>query len=259
MPGKKEKPQKLKIGQLAKTAGVSVSTIKFYLKEGLIDPPAPGEGSMSYYSEEHVNRIQLIKKLQKERFFPLSVIRKVISTRSVAEETAAPENPEETAWEPIVHGEAITTDAAIARSGYPLEKIEQREKEGFIHPRTTLQGRLFEPVDVDILMLFRAREDAGLPFDHTRQVFSIYKRHMQKAVNEDLMLCMRKVLLQQEGADLINYATEGEKTAEAYVNLCKIKYTRMRVDSMLVRHETIPIRIVEALNLTAALPATRSG
>lgn len=248
MAKKTDAPPKYKISQLAKTAGVSVSTIKFYLKEGLIDPPTPGDGSMSYYSQDHVNRILLIKRLQKERFFPLNVIKRMIATDSAEPDAELTATMEETAWEPGYSGDPVPIETVIARSGYPLDKIDLLEKEGFIHSRATLQGRLFDAVDLEILMLFKTREEAGLPFDHTRQVFSIYHRHIRKAVNEDVLLCVRNVLFQKEGADMINYITEGEKTVEAYLNLCKIKFTRMRVNDILGRHETVPIRIVEALN-----------
>jgi DNA-binding transcriptional MerR regulator len=72
----------LKMSELAGRSGVSAGTIKHYLREGLL-----GSGSevkrtsrnMAYYPAEFVERIQLIKRLQEERFMPLAVIRKVIS------------------------------------------------------------------------------------------------------------------------------------------------------------------------------------
>ncbi|HST54612.1 MAG TPA: MerR family transcriptional regulator [Solirubrobacteraceae bacterium] len=68
----------LKMSELAERSGVSTSTIKHYLREGLL-----GEGeqivrtsrNMAYYPLEFVERIQLIKRLQEERFMPLRVIK----------------------------------------------------------------------------------------------------------------------------------------------------------------------------------------
>jgi DNA-binding transcriptional MerR regulator len=72
----------LKMSELAERSGVSAGTIKHYLREGLL-----GEGddvkrtsrNMAYYPEEYVDRIQLIKRLQEERFMPLRVIRELMT------------------------------------------------------------------------------------------------------------------------------------------------------------------------------------
>jgi DNA-binding transcriptional MerR regulator len=68
----------LKMSELAERSGVSAGTIKHYLREGLL-----GEGdeivrtsrNMAYYPPDYVDRIQLIKRLQEDRFMPLRVIR----------------------------------------------------------------------------------------------------------------------------------------------------------------------------------------
>jgi DNA-binding transcriptional MerR regulator len=68
----------LKMSELAERSGVSAGTIKHYLREGLL-----GEGdeivrtsrNMAYYPPDYVERIQLIKRLQEDRFMPLRVIK----------------------------------------------------------------------------------------------------------------------------------------------------------------------------------------
>jgi DNA-binding transcriptional MerR regulator len=68
----------LKMSELAERSGVSPGTIRYYLREGLLG----GGGdivrtsrNMAYYPPEYVERIELIKRLQEERFMPLRVIR----------------------------------------------------------------------------------------------------------------------------------------------------------------------------------------
>ena len=76
----------LKMSELAERSGVSAGTIKHYLREGLL-----GEGTdivrtsrnMAYYPADYVERIQLIKRLQEERFMPLRVIKDQILERAV--------------------------------------------------------------------------------------------------------------------------------------------------------------------------------
>ena len=68
----------LKISELAERSGVSPGTIRHYLREGLL-----GEGedivrtsrNMAYYPPQYVQRIELIKRLQQQRFMPLRVIK----------------------------------------------------------------------------------------------------------------------------------------------------------------------------------------
>jgi DNA-binding transcriptional MerR regulator len=68
----------LKMSELAERSGVSAGTIRYYLREGLL-----GEGAdivrtsrnMAYYPADYVQRIELIKRLQQQRFMPLRVIK----------------------------------------------------------------------------------------------------------------------------------------------------------------------------------------
>jgi DNA-binding transcriptional MerR regulator len=72
----------LKMAELAERSGVSAATIKHYLREGLLgssDEVVKTSRNMAYYPLEYVERIQLIKRLQEERFMPLRVIREVMS------------------------------------------------------------------------------------------------------------------------------------------------------------------------------------
>ena len=73
----------LKMSELAERSGVSAGTIKHYLREGLLgngDEVKRTSRNMAYYPEEYVERIQLIKRLQEERFMPLRVIRELMSS-----------------------------------------------------------------------------------------------------------------------------------------------------------------------------------
>jgi DNA-binding transcriptional MerR regulator len=72
----------LKMSELAERSGVSAGTIKHYLREGLLgaeDEVVRTSRNMAYYPPEYVDRIQLIKRLQEERFMPLRVIRDVMA------------------------------------------------------------------------------------------------------------------------------------------------------------------------------------
>ncbi len=72
----------LKMSELADASGVSVGTIKHYLREGLL---GGGDGivrtsrNMAWYPPEYVERIRLIKRLQEQRFLPLRLIKELLA------------------------------------------------------------------------------------------------------------------------------------------------------------------------------------
>jgi DNA-binding transcriptional MerR regulator len=69
------------MSELAERSGVSAGTIRHYLREGLL---GSGEDivrtsrNMAYYPSRYVHEIELIKRLQQERFMPLRVIRRAL-------------------------------------------------------------------------------------------------------------------------------------------------------------------------------------
>jgi DNA-binding transcriptional MerR regulator len=74
-------PELLKMSELAERSGVSAGTIRYYLREGMLgggEDVVRTSRNMAYYPPEYVQRIELIKRLQEERFMPLRVIRSAL-------------------------------------------------------------------------------------------------------------------------------------------------------------------------------------
>lgn len=61
------------IGDLAKRAGVTPRTIRYYTAEGLLPPPDT-RGRYAHYGPEHLSRLMQISKLKAD-YLPLNVIR----------------------------------------------------------------------------------------------------------------------------------------------------------------------------------------
>lgn len=76
--------------QLASHASVSIRTVRYYIQQGLLpSPDARGPGA--HYTKEHLERLRLIKRLQREHL-PLAEIRRILenwSTEGKRWETAA--------------------------------------------------------------------------------------------------------------------------------------------------------------------------
>ncbi|MGR3760870.1 MerR family transcriptional regulator [Roseobacteraceae bacterium NS-SX3] len=67
----------MKIGELAKSTGVSTSRIRFYEKHGLIPPPSRQANGYREYSEAMISRLKTIT-MSKALGFSLSEIRRFL-------------------------------------------------------------------------------------------------------------------------------------------------------------------------------------
>jgi DNA-binding transcriptional MerR regulator len=167
----------LKMSELAERSGVSAGTIKHYLREGLL-----GEGedivrtsrNMAYYPPEYVERIQLIKRLQEERFMPLRVIKERILERAVAQ------------------GEGDRVSAAEARRRYevPRNVLDRLAEIGVLTPST----RGYDADDVKIIEAI-ARFRAG---GYDEQLgFTVFDTLRYRAALEPLVVEEVRTLLER--------------------------------------------------------------
>lgn len=62
----------LKLGELARAAGTSARTVRYYVQRGLLPPPF-FRGKDSTYGQAHLTRLRAIRRLQ-DAFFPLEAI-----------------------------------------------------------------------------------------------------------------------------------------------------------------------------------------
>jgi DNA-binding transcriptional MerR regulator len=68
----------MRMRELENASGVGRETIRYYIREGLLPEPDRASRNSAFYSDEHVNRLRAIKRLQDERFLPLAVIRSLL-------------------------------------------------------------------------------------------------------------------------------------------------------------------------------------
>jgi len=226
MGHKREKPTGLKISELARLAGVSIPTIKHYLKAGLLPRPTKTGRTMCYYDKECVERVRLIKKLQTERFLPLGVIKKIIESGNSLDGE-------------LVFSEALMSVAAFSNTadmvrrgaiskhtGYSLAKIDRMEVLGLIHPRKTARGKEYDAIDCQIISLMQRREEAGLPFEYSLEMMSIYRRHIHTIVKEDAKFFVRHMLGNTDVADAARYIREGDRALGPFMPLIRTKLAR---------------------------------
>lgn len=71
----------MRMRDLEKASGVGRETIRYYIREGLLPEPDRASRNSASYGTAHVSRLKAIKRLQEERFLPLSVIRTLLEAQ----------------------------------------------------------------------------------------------------------------------------------------------------------------------------------
>ena len=71
----------LKVGEVAKKAGVNLQTIHYYERRGLLPQPPRTGSNYRAYPEDSVRRVQFVKRAQ-ELGFTLKEIKELLSLRA---------------------------------------------------------------------------------------------------------------------------------------------------------------------------------
>jgi DNA-binding transcriptional MerR regulator len=103
------------IEELCRRTGFSRRTVRYYVQEGLVDPPA-GRGRGGYYSDLHVAQLARIRVLQ-EQGYRLNAIRGMLAPQVPAEAAKPAEAP---TAEPLVATEPAA-DAARSPMAVPRQ------------------------------------------------------------------------------------------------------------------------------------------
>ena len=181
----------LRMGELAEASGVPAPTIKHYLREGLLPEPVKTSRNMAYYPPEFVDRIQLIKQLQEERFMPLKAIRSVLDEDP--ERANAMLELEDRILDRALAGERARTSATEVRESYgvPREVLDRLAELEILSPNS----RGYTPSDVKIIEAisrFRAGgydEEIGFTVYDTLR----YKSALQELVREEVDMVMNRL------------------------------------------------------------------
>ena len=154
----------LRIGELSARAGVSVATIKYYIREGLLPPPSVKTGrTMGYYDHAYLERLRLIRQLRDDHFLPLRVIKAILLERSgdplPAGEAAALARVAPSLMRTIAGaGASVSRVEVLAASGLTADELALLEELGLVGEA---DGR-FTDADRDLMVTLREMEAAGL-------------------------------------------------------------------------------------------------
>jgi DNA-binding transcriptional MerR regulator len=134
---------KRKISDISKMSGVPASTIRYYVREGLLPEPERVNKKMAYYDEVCVERLQAIQYLQETRYFPLFLIKNILRRMDEGLSLPEAESVEDAvfcAGNRVGKGLAERT-AALEAMGLSEEELAQAERIGLLIPLVAEDGQ----------------------------------------------------------------------------------------------------------------------
>src|SRR5690349_14673458 len=69
----------MRIRELAVATGVPIATIKYYLREHLLEPGTPTATTQADYGDHHVERLRLLRVLREVGEIPIASLRAVVA------------------------------------------------------------------------------------------------------------------------------------------------------------------------------------
>jgi DNA-binding transcriptional MerR regulator len=155
---------------------VTISKIRFLESQGLLQPERTPSGYRKFYQED-VERLKYILSQQKERFLPLKVIKKHLSSLDGVGEAYGAESGASPTETPLPRGEPIASSAEVRTyskealadaADLDVDRIAELERYGLIGGRVSAEGRYYTDEDLKICRIAKAMMRHGLEARHLR-------------------------------------------------------------------------------------------
>ena len=217
-------PQLLRMSVFAQKAGVPIPTIKHYLREKLLPEPVRTSRNMAYYDAALVPRVQAIKRLQRELFLPLKVIRQVLDRMDDGEV------PPDLAMEATIarHLQELAPTDTMSRqqvldTGIAADELKQLKAIGALSPDGEGDDEVYAGDDVTLIRLFVQARRAGLTEEMLpNEILREYVTALSQLVRVELQL-FRTGVVPSAGNDLANLTTAAATLSERLVVLLRRK------------------------------------
>lgn len=208
----------LRMKDLCAATGLERQAIYFYIQQGLLPPGKKTGRNMAWYSDEHLQRLQLIKKLQHERFLPLKAIKAVLDGRGEAfapaqhqflervRDRLAPELVDRAPRDELVDGEEV-----CRRAGLEMQDLEEATALGMLGSERGPDGELrIAAGDVWMLETFGEMRRLGFTRELGFTVADVgfYEEAMSRLFREEMRLLSRRLshLPPEQAAPMIERA-----------------------------------------------------
>jgi DNA-binding transcriptional MerR regulator len=148
---------------------ISISKIRYLEDQGLLSPQRT-QGGYRLFSDEDVERLETILRLQRDEFLPLRVIR---------QELASPSSKDRRRGRPLSiggHEDELDLGELCRRAGITPELARELEDFGLLEPRVEDGEKLFAEGDADIAVTCASLARYGVEARHLRAFRSAANR-----------------------------------------------------------------------------------
>ncbi len=219
-----ERPDLVKMSELARRCDLPAATIKHYMREGLV-PSATLRTSrnMAWYDAGLVSRIRAIKEIQRTQFLPLRMIKAAL-------EGAPSDDTDALVAHTLAQGLAALakqerrTRTQLVDGGMPADQLAYFESLGILSPEPGPGGeRIYAGDDLALLRTLGAARRAGLSADmlpHT--ILEPYLRAIGELVRVELKLFKSQVV-PRSGQSLPVLVEHAARLSEQLITLLRRK------------------------------------
>jgi len=135
---------------------ISISKIRYLEDQGLVTPRRT-QGGYRMYTEDDVEHLATILRLQRDEFLPLRVIRQVIASPEGSQQRRRKLPPALGTPE-----DEVTLTELVERSGASPDLVRELDEFGLLAPRTGSGEKRFPETDVEVVTLCARLNQYGL-------------------------------------------------------------------------------------------------
>lgn len=231
----------MRISDLVERTGVRRETIHFYLREGLLPRPAKAGRNMAYYDEEHVERLNLIKRLQSEKYLPLDVIRRIL--RGGRPRGGAQDLEVLSSLFALLSSNAgeipIARRELKRRTGFSDAELERIEAAGLISGAPGPEGQpSYSAEDARAASLLRAAErEAGYDLELALESFTLYRRHLAELARDEAQLFAVWLVRSEHPLALLEAMRRGREVQWQYLAHLRASLLRRELEQYVAQIE----------------------
>jgi DNA-binding transcriptional MerR regulator len=187
---------------LCEATGLPRQAIHFYIQQGLLPPGQKTGRNMAWYSDEHLERLRLIKKLQHEQFLPLKAIKAlfdgedgVFSPRQHTFLAGVKEHVAESLKTSDDRSPTLTPKEISEKTGVPAEDVERAFELGLVGGAEVDGDLRIAGADAWIFEVFGQVRALGFTPELGFRVedMALYQDAITKLLNEEVRLVSQRL------------------------------------------------------------------
>lgn len=195
---KSPKKDYMTIGEVIKTLSsefpsLSISKVRYLEEEGLLKPKRTA-GGYRKFSQDDLERLEIVLRLQKDEYLPLNVIRQRLAEASRAADVFVKSKIQPLSVQDILASQTETTyytlEDTAKNTGITVEELKSLESFGFLKPKQTEEGKVFDAHDNELISIVHQMGKYGIEPRHLRMYQHFADR--EASFFEQILLPMTK-------------------------------------------------------------------